>query len=126
VEDAAALLLRLEGDRLINLEVTWALISRRDRQFMHVLGTAGSGTLSPLQVYRQMDTGLVDVAPSLAPGTENLFTASYRNELQHFVEMARGEKPADAPAEHVTLMSVMEAAYRSAEEGREVDLAAEA
>jgi len=126
VEDAAALLLRLEGDRLINLEVTWALISRRDRQFMHVLGTAGSGTLSPLQVYRQMDTGLVDVAPSLAPTTENLFTASYRNELQHFVEMARGEKPADAPAEHVRLMSVMEAAYRSAEEGREIDLPAEA
>lgn len=126
VEDAAALLLRLEGDRLINLEVTWALISRRDRQFMHVLGTAGSGTLSPLQVYRQMDTGLVDVAPSLAPNTENLFTASYRNELQHFVEMARGEKPADAPAEHVRLMSVMEAAYRSAEEGREIDLPAEA
>ncbi|HKP76448.1 MAG TPA: Gfo/Idh/MocA family oxidoreductase [Longimicrobiaceae bacterium] len=122
VEDAAALLLRLEGDRLINLEVTWALISRRDRQFLHVLGSAGSGTLSPLQVYRQMDSGLVDVAPSLPPGTENLFTASYRNELQHFVEMVRGEKPADAPAEHVRLMSVMEAAFRSAEEGREVDL----
>ena len=125
VEDAAALLLRCEGDRLINLEVTWSLISRRDRQFLHVLGTGGSGTLSPLQVYRQMDTGLVDVAPSLAPATENLFTASYRNELQYFVEMARGDKPADAPAEHVSLMQVMEAAYRSAEEGREIDLAAE-
>jgi predicted dehydrogenase len=87
-----------------------------------VLGSAGSGTLSPLQVYRQMDSGLVDVAPSLAPGTENLFTASYRNELQHFVEMVRGEKPAGAPAEHVRLMSVMEAAFRSAEEGREVDI----
>jgi predicted dehydrogenase len=72
-----------------------------------------------------MDTGLVDVAPSLPPGTENLFTASYRNELQHFVEMVRGEKPTDAPAEHVRLMSVMEAALRSAEEGREVDLAAD-
>lgn len=125
VEDAAALLLRCEGDRLLNLEVTWSLISRRDRQFLHVLGTAGSGTLSPLQVYRQMDTGLVDVAPSLAPATENLFTASYRNELQYFVEMARGEKPADAPDEHVRLMSVMEAAYRSAEEGREIDLSAD-
>ena len=32
VEDSAALLLRLEGDRVINLEVTWSLISRRDRQ----------------------------------------------------------------------------------------------
>jgi predicted dehydrogenase len=122
VEDAAALLLRLENDRLINLEVTWSLISRRDRQFLHVLGTAGSGTLSPLQVYRQMDTGLVDVAPSLPPGTENLFTASYRNELQHFVELLRGEKQAAAPTEHVGLMRIMEAARTSAEEGREIDL----
>jgi hypothetical protein len=39
--------------------------------------------------------------------------------------MVRGEKPTDAPAEHVRLMSVMEAALRSAEEGREVDLAAD-
>lgn len=124
VEDAAALMLRLEGGRVINLEVTWTLISQRDRQFMQVLGTAGSCTLSPLHVYRQMDSGLVDVAPSLPPGTENLYTASYRNELQYFVEMVRGEKPAEKPIEHVRLMSVMEAAYRSAEEGREIDLTA--
>lgn len=122
VEDAAALMLRLEGGRVINLEVTWALISQRDRQFMQVLGTAGSCTLSPLHVYRQMDSGLVDVAPSLPPGTENLYTASYRNELQYFVEMVRGEKPAETPSEHIRLMRVMEAAYRSAEEGREIDL----
>ncbi|HEX9935508.1 MAG TPA: Gfo/Idh/MocA family oxidoreductase [Longimicrobium sp.] len=122
VEDAAALLLRLEGGRVINLEVTWALISRRDRQFLHVLGTAGSGSLAPLQVFRQMDTGMADVAPSLPPGTENPFTASYRNQLQHFIEAVRGEKRLEPPSEHVRLMRIMEAAYRSAEEGREIDL----
>lgn len=122
VEDAATLLLRLENGRVINLEVTWALISRRDRQFLHVLGSAGSGTLSPLQVFRQMDTGMVDVAPALPAGTENLFTASYRNQLQYFIEAVRGEKQLEAPAEHVRLMHIMEAAYRSAEEGREIDL----
>jgi predicted dehydrogenase len=124
VEDAAALLVRLEGDRLLNLEVTWSLIARRDRQFMHLLGTAGSGSLAPLQVFRQMDSGLVDVAPSLPPGTENLFTASYRNELAHFIEVVRGERKAESPEEHVRLMHVMEGAYRSAAEGREIDLTA--
>ncbi|HEX8907114.1 MAG TPA: hypothetical protein VF771_19845, partial [Longimicrobiaceae bacterium] len=101
------------------------LIARRDRQFMHLLGTGGSGSLSPLQVFRQMDSGLVDVAPSLPPGTENIFTASYRNELQHFVEVARGEQMLRAPDEHVRLMRIMDAAFRSAAEGREIDLAAE-
>ena len=69
-----------------------------------------------------MDSGLVDVAPALPPGTENLFTASYRNELQHFVELLRGEKQSALPAEHVRLMRIMEAARRSAEEGREIGL----
>jgi predicted dehydrogenase len=125
VEDAAALLLRLEGDRLINLEVTWSLIARRDRQFMHLLGTGGSGSLAPLQVFRQMDSGLVDVAPSLPPATESVFTASYRNELQHFVEVVRGERTVGAPREHVRLMRIMDAAYRSATEGLEIDLSEE-
>jgi predicted dehydrogenase len=122
VEDAAALLLRLEGDRLVNLEVTWSLIARRDRQFMHLLGSAGSGSLAPLQVFRQMDRGLVDVAPSLPPGTENIFTASYRTELLHFIEVVRGEQRLSPPDEHVRLMRIMEGAFQSAAEGREVDL----
>jgi predicted dehydrogenase len=123
VEDAAALLLRLEGDRVINLEASWNLLSAKDRQFLHVLGSAGSGSLSPFAVYREMSTGLTEVTPQLAPGRENLFTASYRNELQHFVEVVRGEQPADASArEHVQLLRVVEAAYRSADERREVVL----
>ena len=38
------------------------------------------------------------------------------------IEAVRGEKRLEAPAEHVRLMRIMEAAYRSAEEGREIDL----
>lgn len=123
VEDAAALLLRLEGDRVINLEVTWKLLSAKDRQFLHVLGSSGSGSLSPFAVFREMSTGLTEVTPQLAPGRENLFTASYRNELQHFVDVVRGEQPVDESArEHHQLLRVMEAAYRSAEERREIEL----
>ena len=121
VEDAAALLLRLEDDRVINLEASWNLLAARDRQFLHVLGTAGSASLSPLAVFREMSTGLTEVTPQLPPGRENPFTASYRGELQHFVEVVRGEQPADASAtEHVQLLRLVEAAYRSAEERREV------
>ena len=122
VEDAAALLLRLEGDRLVNLEVTWSLLAKKDRQFLHLLGSQGSGTLAPLAVYREMPRGLVDVTPALPPRGENLFTASYRNELQHFVDFVRGEREAEPVEEHLSLMRAMEGAYRSAEEGREIEL----
>lgn len=120
VEDSAALMLRLAGDRLIGLEVTSNLLAERDRQFLHLMGTEGSGSLSPLAVYKDMEGGLVEVTPPLPPGRENLFTASYRQELQFFVDVVRGEREAVLPREHVALMRIMGAAYRSAEERREV------
>ena len=122
VEDAAALVLRLEGDRIINLECTWNLKAKRDRQFLHLLGTSGSATLAPLAVFKEMGAGLVQVTPSIPATRENLFTASYRNELAQFVEVARGESEPEAPREHLVLMRVVQAAYRSAEERREIEL----
>jgi predicted dehydrogenase len=122
VEDAAALVVRLEGDRLVNLECTWNLLAQRDRQFLHLLGSSGSGSLSPLAVYKEMPAGLVEVTPSIPATRENLFTASYRNELAQFVETVRGERQAEPPREHLVLMRLVEAAYRSAQERREIEL----
>lgn len=122
VEDSAVVVLRLADDRLVNLECTWNMPAQRDRQFLHVMGTAGSGSLSPLAVFKEMPAGLVDVTPQLPAARENLFTASYRNELAHFVEVVRGAAPPRAPVEHRVLMRLVEAAYRSAGERREVAL----
>jgi len=122
VEDSAALVLRLEGDRLINLDCTWNLLARKDRQYLHVMGTAGSASLSPLAVYKDMPAGLVEVTPPVQASRENAFTASYRNELQAFVELVRGDRTVGAPGEHLVLMRLVEAAYRSAAERREVAL----
>lgn len=120
VEDSAVLLLHLAGDRVVNLEVTWGLLSDRERQYVHVLGSGGSGSLGPLKVYKELDSGLTDVTPQLAPGRENQYTASYRQELAAFLDVVRGEQENRTPREQVTLMSVTEAAYRSAETGAEV------
>lgn len=120
VEDSAVLMLRLAGERAINLEVTWNLRAERDRQFLHLLGTGGSASLAPLAVYKDAKGGQANVTPPLPSGRENLYTASYRVELEHFTETVRGERTSDLPREHLALMRVVEAVYRSAEEGREV------
>jgi predicted dehydrogenase len=120
VEDSAVLLLYLEGHRVINLEVTWNLQSPRERQFLSLLGSMGSAALSPLDVTKELDGELHDVTPQLSASRENPFTASYRQEMANFAEIVRGEKAATAPVEQVTLLKVLEAAYRSDEEGRDV------
>jgi predicted dehydrogenase len=120
VEDSAVLLVNLADDRVINLEVTWNLIAERERQYVHLLGNAGSGSLSPLAIYKELEGGLANVTPQLSPSRENLYTASYRQEISHFVEAVRGERELEAPREHITLMRIVQAAYRSAEQGEEV------
>lgn len=121
VEDTAAIIVRLENDSAISLSLSWSLVADRDRHYMRLLGTRGSGSIQPLQVHKEIDQGMLDVTPMITPGKENVYTASYRDELEDFVETARGNRPAHLPQEQVTLMKLVELGYQSALEGREVE-----
>jgi len=62
----------------------------------------------------------MDVTPPLDRPPADLYADSYRQEWGEFLRHVRGEKPATAPEEQVSLVEVLEACYRSAREGREV------
>jgi hypothetical protein len=72
----------------------------------------------------QKETGgkVVDVTPRLAPGTENVYRASYRRELDYFMGAVRGEREEQLPTEQETLLGIIDACYRSSEERREIVL----
>jgi predicted dehydrogenase len=120
VEDSAILLLEVAENRVISLEVTWTLVADRERQYLQVIGSRGSGSFAPLRVFKETENGMLDVSPQLAQSRENPFTASYRQELVHFVEAVREEQPIQPPADQLALMRIVEGAYRSAEVGAEV------
>jgi predicted dehydrogenase len=120
VEDTAAFLARLKDGGVISLTMSWSLVAERDRHYMRMLGTRGSAAIQPLGVYKEVDAGLIDVTPNVAASRENLYTASYRAELDHFARVARGEETAPLPVEQVELMRCIALAYRSALEMREL------
>jgi predicted dehydrogenase len=123
VEDTAGILVRLRNGSAVSLTVSWSLVAERDRHYMRMLGTRGSGAIAPLGVYKEVETGqIIDVTPSITLARENLYTASYRQELTHFVAVARGEKQEPLPREQVQIMKVVQMAYRSAAEKREVSI----
>jgi predicted dehydrogenase len=123
VEDNAAILLRLQNGNAISLTVSWSMVAERDRHYMRMLGTRGSGAIAPLGVYKEIETGqIIDVTPNVAHGRENLYTASYRQELSHFVAVARGAAEEPLPREQVQIMRIVQAGYRSFEEKREVEV----
>jgi predicted dehydrogenase len=123
VEDTAGLLVRLKNGSAISLTVSWSLVAERDRHYLRMLGTRGSGAISPLAVYKEVESGqIIDVTPSVNLGRENLYTDSYRRELTHFVNAALGIEEEPLPREQIGIMRAVEACYRSHAEKREVRL----
>lgn len=122
VEDSAAIMVRLENGAAISLSLSWGLVADRDRHYMRLLGTRGSGSIQPLAVHKEIDQGILDVTPHVPAGAENMYTASYRDELDDFVQTARGARPRELPHEQVALMQLVAMAYQSAAEQREIEV----
>ncbi|UCC72382.1 MAG: Gfo/Idh/MocA family oxidoreductase [Gemmatimonadota bacterium] len=122
VDDSAVVLMRLEGNLTCGIEVSWDLAAMRDRHMLVALGELGMGSLSPFMVQRETDGKVIDVTPRLAPGIENMYTASYRRELDYFFNVVRGDRDEPLPTEQEKLMGIVDACYRSSREGREIVL----
>lgn len=124
VEHAATLMVELADGVALTLEVGNRLFASEDRFYLQVMGTEGSGSLPPLEVFKQLGGRPMDVTPRQPRprGGENPYTNAYRRLLDDFVRRTNGVGETDAPVEQVGVMRIIEAAYASAESGREVDL----
>jgi predicted dehydrogenase len=121
VEASAAVQLALATGATATVEVTWELVHERDRHVLYALGTEGSARSTPFQVQRTTESGIVDVTPDMDWPPAELYADSYRQEWAEFLRHARGEKPPEVPDDQVRLIRVVEACYRSASEGREME-----
>ncbi len=123
-EDVATLLAETEGGLALSLEVSNRLFAGDDRYFARIMGTEGSGSLPPLEVYKQLGGRPIEVTPRQPrpSGGENPYTNAYRRLLDDFVQSVAGRSDAPLPREQVALMALIEAAYRAAEAGCEVEL----
>jgi predicted dehydrogenase len=124
VEHSATLLMEFASGLALTLEVSNRLYSGEDRFYVRVLGSDGSGRLPPLEVYKRLGGRPMEVTPRQPRprGGENAYTNAYRRLLDDFVRRATGVGEVSAPVEQVGLLRLIEAAYRSAESGREVEL----
>ncbi|HUP52711.1 MAG TPA: Gfo/Idh/MocA family oxidoreductase [Longimicrobiales bacterium] len=124
VEDAATLMAESAEGIALTLEVSNRLFASEDRYYARVMGTEGSGSLPPLEVFKQLGGRPIEVTPRQPrpQGGENPYTNAYRRLLDDFVQSVAGRSDAELPREQVALMRFIEAAYRSAEAGREVEL----
>ena len=122
VEQAMIVQIAFASGVVFACDVAGDYVGQEERWWFEVLATRGSARMAPLRVVKDLNGRATDVSPSGAAGRESAFIQSYRAELAHFVAVLREESPYEPPSDQVKLLKIVEAAYKSAEEEKEVRL----
>ena len=122
VEDTMLVHVECEGGRNFAIDVSWAYVGEEERWWFEVLASRGSARLAPLRVVKELNGKPTNVSPTGAAARESAFIQSYRAELAHFVAVITGEVKYEPPVDQVLLHKLVEAVYKSAEEGKEIRL----
>ncbi|HYM80090.1 MAG TPA: Gfo/Idh/MocA family oxidoreductase [Candidatus Limnocylindria bacterium] len=122
VEDSATAFLRLEGGATLTLELTWGLLMEKEFAYVNLFGSAGAALLNPFRIHKGMHGTLVNVTPTLDT-SRNQYKQSIEDQITHFADALRkGQTPMGNGEEILPIMELMDAIYRSAEQGKEVKL----
>ena len=122
VEDSMTVHLRLANGVTFVLDVSGVYVGAEERWWFETLSARGSARLAPLRVVKELHGRPTDVSPRGAAARESAFIQSYRAELAHFAAVITGEAEYEAPADQIVLHRIVEAIYKSADEGREIKL----
>lgn len=122
VERAGSAFVVCENGASIFVDVTWHHMGGDEVFGVELRGEKGTASINPLRVWKELHGLPADVAPTASGSRENAFTASYRAEWAHFLAAIHGEAKAPDLKEHLTLHRVLDAIYRSADDGRDIQL----
>lgn len=122
LEDAGCALITCSSGLSIFVDVAWRYVGEAERFWLDVMGEKGSARAAPLRVYKELHGTPMNVTPTGAAGRENVFSASYRAEWARFLAMVRGEVEAPDLDDQLVLHRTVDAIYRSARDGRAVEV----
>jgi len=120
VEDMATALVVCANGVSLSIDVSWRHMGEAERFWFDLVGTKGSARVQPLRVFKEMHGSITDVTPTGASGRETPFAQSYRAEWTYFLAVMKGDVNAPPPRDQLALHRVLDAVYRSADEGRDV------
>jgi predicted dehydrogenase len=116
----ATALVVCENGVSLSIDVSWRHMGEAERFWFDLAGTKGSASVQPLRVFKEAHGTVSDVTPRGASGRETPFTQSYRAEWTYFLAVIKGDVNAPPPRDQLAVHRVLDAVYRSADEGRDV------
>jgi predicted dehydrogenase len=123
VEDTSISFIKCENNSIIGMETSWSMPLEKDSFFLNIYGTNGYASLNPLRIFKRMNDDVIDMTPSQAESSQNLFKKSYLNELKSFIGAVNGLTPVFSSGEEaLSRMKVVEAMYKSASQNKEIKI----
>lgn len=122
VEESLVALVECAQGKTFTIDVSWSYVGAEERWWFDVLATRGSAQLAPLRVVKELNGKAVDVTPRGAATRDSALLQSYRAEIAHFLAVVDEAASYEPPTDQVTLLRLLEAIYKSADEGKEVRL----
>jgi len=120
VEDYAAGFIRFENGVSMVLESSFCANFGNEGMNVVLLGTKGGIETSPLKVYGESNGALTETVPSMIPSS----CSSYEGEVRAFYDAIQNDTPPPVTGEQaLNVMKVLDAIYRSSDEGKEVPIA---
>jgi predicted dehydrogenase len=118
VEDFAIALVHMDNGATLLLRTSWATHIDAETFSVRLAGTEAGATTRPPMIYRNEQGAPVDVKLNIAE------RSSYEGEIAHWLRVLDGkDQPLVAEVESMNVQRIIEAAYQSAAEGREVTIA---
>lgn len=127
VEDTFSAYFTFQGGAALQLNSTWAYMSDESAAMTVFSGNKGIAELNPLKITKVIHGNLVNVTPA-GPQLKatTLYNKSFEYELEHFYNVIAGKaKPVSIAEDSAYILEVIEAAYRSAAENREIVIGAD-
>lgn len=124
VEDLAMGFIRFDNGACMQIEFSWASNIKGENQFLELRGTKSgaewSTTDEQLKIYGEEYGKTTNIMPNInGDGSIPMHEAN----LRHFVDVvANGEEPMFVPQQGLNMIKILEAFYKSADEGKEIPL----
>jgi predicted dehydrogenase len=123
VEDSALIVLQTEANVIITIETAWRMHLENDLLYTHVFGSQGGAFLNPLRINKELQGNLVNVTPVQSNKKMDMFTNAFESEINNFVEVIKNKgKPVTPGKDGIYLLNIIDAIYKSAELGKQIDL----
>jgi predicted dehydrogenase len=122
VEQSGSAYVVCDDGASVFVDVTWRHIGEGERFGVGLRGAKGTAGINPLHVWKELNGIPQDVSPTGSLSRENSFSASFRAQWAHFLAAIAGEAEVPPMTEHVTLLRVLEAIYKSDADGKDVVL----